>query len=269
MLPAVPTVFRALSEGPQARLHDLSSLRACVSGAVRLPRDVQEQFERLSGALLVEGYGLTETSPSTHCNPLTPARRPGTIGLPLPGTQCRVVDPDDASREVPVGCPGELLVRGPQVFQGWWGSEERSLTDDGFLLTGDLVVMDADGFFTVVDRKKDVVVTGGHNVSPSEVETVLSSLPGVADCVVVGVPDRLLGERVTAYLVRAPGSALTESDAVAHCTAHLAAYKVPRSVEFREDLPRSPVGKVRRRQLVDEHRAPGDATRKSPRPGGR
>lgn len=164
LLPAVPSVFRALSEGQQARLHDLSSLRVCVSGAARLPADVHEQFERLSGAPLVEGYGLTEASPSTHCNPLSDARRPGTVGLPLPGTACRVVDPDDASREVPVGTAGELLVRGPQVFQGWWGSDDRPVTDDGWLLTGDLVVMDADGFFTVVDRTDGMVSTGGHDV---------------------------------------------------------------------------------------------------------
>ena len=154
MLPAVPAVFRALAEGPQARLHDLTSLRVCVSGARRLPPDVHEQFERLSGALLVEGYGLTETSPSTHCNPLSDQRRPGSIGLPLPGTQCRVVEPDDLSREVPVGSPGELLVRGPQVCSGYWGSDERPVTDDGWLPTGDLVVMEPDGFFTLVDREQ-------------------------------------------------------------------------------------------------------------------
>jgi long-chain acyl-CoA synthetase len=269
MLPAVPTVFRALSEGPQARLHDLSSLRVCVSGAMRLPQDVQEQFERLSGAMLVEGYGLTETSPSTHCNPLSDARRAGTVGLPLPGTHCRVVDPADPSHEVPVGTPGELLVKGPQVFQGWWGSDDRPLTDDGWLLTGDLVVMDADGFFTVVDRKKDIVVSGGHNVSPSEVEAVLSAVPGVADCVVVGLPDRYLGERVSAYVVAAPGAVVSEDDAIAHCAANLAAFKVPRSVELRAELPRSPVGKVRRRQLVEEHQQRHDPVRKTPRPDGR
>ena len=272
MLPGVPTVFRALAEGPQARLHDLSCLRVCVSGAMRLPLDVQEQFERLSGAVLAEGYGLTETSPSTHCNPLSERRRPGTIGLPLPGTQCRVVDPEDASREVPVGCPGELAVRGPQVFRGYWRSDERALTDDGWLLTGDVVVMDADGFFTVVDRKKDLVVSGGFNVWPSEVEDVLSRLPGVADCVVVGVPDRYLGERLRAYVVRAPGHPLTEQDAVAHCAQRLSPHKVPRSVVFRDELPRTPVGKVRRRQLVDEELAaqePQDPGRKSPRPRGR
>ena len=271
MLPAVPAVFRALVEHPQARLHDLSSLRVCVCGGAPLPRDVQEAFERLSGAVLVEGYGLTETSPSTHCNPLSDRRRPGTVGLPLPGTACRVVDPDDASREVPVGTPGELLVRGPQVFAGWWGSDAPVLTDDGWLPTGDLVVMEADGFFTVVDRK-DVVVSGGADVSPSEVEQVLSRLAGVADCVVVGVPDRSLGEAVKAYVVGTPGSALTSEAVLAHCAASLVGHEVPRSVEFREELPRTTLGKVRRRQLVDEAlaaQAPDVLARKSARPDGR
>ena len=272
MLPAVPTVFRALAEGPQARLHDLSSLRACVSCAMRLPPDVQERFERLSGAVLVEGYGLTETAPSTHCNPLSDSRRAGTVGLPLPGPHCRVVDPDDAARDVPVGSPGELLVRGPQVFAGYWGRDDQPFTDDGWLLTGDLVVMDAEGFFTVVDRTKDVVISGGINVWPSEVEAVLSALPGVLDAAVVGVPDRHLGERVTAFVVRAAGHELTEDDVLAHCAEHLARSKVPRSVEFRDELPRTPVGKVRRRLLVEQEAvaASADGTgRKTPGPGGR
>jgi long-chain acyl-CoA synthetase len=272
MLPAVPAVFRSLVDSRQAGLHDLSSLRVCVSGGVPLPPEVQQQFERLSGALLVEGYGVTETSPSTHCNPLSDRRRPGTIGLPLPGTACRVVDPEDASREVPVGTPGELLVRGPQVFAGYWGSDEPVLTDDGWLPTGDLVVMDADGFFTVLDRTQDVVVSGGVRVSPDEVEQVLHRLAGVADCVVVGVPDLALGQAVKAYVVAAPGSALTPEAVLAHCAASLVGHEVPRSVEFREQLPRTALGKVRRRQLVDEElaaQAPDVLARKSARPDGR
>jgi long-chain acyl-CoA synthetase len=272
MLPAVPAVFRALAEAPHARLHDLSCLRVCVSGAVRLPPEVQLQFERLSGAPLVEGYGLTETSPSTHCNPLSAQRRAGSIGLPLPGTSCRVVDPDEPSRDVPVGSPGELLVRGPQVFAGYWGSDEPALTDDGWLRTGDLVTMDADGFFTVVDRTEDVVVCGGFDVWPAEVEDVLSGVPGIVDCAVVGVPDRHLGEQVQAHVVRAPGCALTEDDVVAHCRAALAPYKVPRAVHFRDQLPRTAVGKLRRRQLRDEAPVPGppvEPGRKTTRPDGR
>ena len=272
LLPGVPPIYRALADSPHVRLHDLSSLRVCVSGAMRLPVDVQHRFERLSGALLVEGYGLTETSPSTHCNPLSDQRRAGSIGLPLPGTSCRVVDPEDATRETPVGTPGELLVRGPQVFRGYWGSADTTgvLTSDGYLLTGDIVVMDADGFFTVVDRKKDVIVTGGFNTFPSEVEHVLCELPAVQDAVVVGVPDRYRGEIVKAYVVRAPGSTLTEADVVAHCSRHLSGYKVPRAVEFRDALPQTVVGKVLRRLLLDEElaRVPADAV-PAGTPGGR
>jgi long-chain acyl-CoA synthetase len=238
-----------------------------------LPVEVQAQFERVSGTLLVEGYGLTESSPSTHCNPLSDRRRPGTIGLPLPGTACRVVDVDDPTREVPVGTAGELLVKGPQVFRGYWGASDTAgvLTDDGYLLTGDIAVMDADGFFRVVDRKKDIIVSGGFNTSPSEVEAVLRALSGVREAVVVGVPDRHRGEVVKAYVV-APGGGLTEADVIAHCAEHLTGYKVPRSVEFRDALPHSAVGKVLRRELLEEERSrnqlSGDA-RKSEPPGGR
>jgi long-chain acyl-CoA synthetase len=169
VLPAVPTVFRALADREAGR-HDLSRLRLCVSGDARLPRDVQEQFERLSGALLVEGHGTTQTLPSTHCNPLSDRRRPGTVGLPLPGTACRVVDPASPAREVPVGTPGELHVRGPQVPTRYWGSDEPVLTPDGWLPTGRLVAMDDDGFFTVVDLARAVVAPGVRPVPPLAVE---------------------------------------------------------------------------------------------------
>jgi long-chain acyl-CoA synthetase len=165
-----------------------------------------------------------------------------------------VVDRDDPTREVPVGEPGELAVQGPQVFRGYWGSDAPAgpRTDDGYLLTGDVVVMDADGFFTLVDRKKDLIITGGFNVYPSEVEEVLAGIPGVQDAVVAGVPDRYRGEHVKAFVVRAPDSDLTAVDVVEHCRQHLSAYKVPRAVEFRDDLPRSVVGKVLRRLLVEQ-----------------
>jgi long-chain acyl-CoA synthetase len=274
IFPAMPPVYEALATSPQASEHDLSSLRVCVSGGMALPPEVQQGFERVSGAVLVEGYGLTESSPSTHCNPLSDRRRSSSIGLPLPGTDCKVVDPHDASREVPVGEAGELLVRGPQVFRGYWGGQvPRVLTDDGFLLTGDLAVMDQDGFFTVVGRKKDVIVTGGFNTCPSEVEEVLLRLPSVRDAAVVGVPDPRLGESVAAFLVPEPGASLTESEVVAHCRRELSSYKVPRTVQFRDELPRTAVGKVLRRVLAEEAasraaRSP-DGARKSMPPSGR
>ena len=274
MFPGVPPIYKAIADSPRAPLHDLRSIRLCVSGAMRLPPDIQNHFERISGATLVEGYGLTETSPSTHCNPLDGSRRPGTIGLPLPGTLCRVVSQDDPTLEVPPGEPGELAVSGPQVFLGYWGQDDQEgvFTEDGYVLTGDVVVMDADGFFTVVDRKKELIIAGGFNIYPSEVEAVLKSFPGVADAVVVGVPDRYRGETVKAYVVAEPGAALTEAELVDHCRTELTAYKLPKVVEFRDSLPRTPIGKVLRRALLEQERARADAaaeTTPASTPGGR
>ena len=273
MLPGVPPIFRAIAASPGVGQRDLRSLRICISGAMRLPPDVQERFERVTGARLVEGYGLTETSPTTHCNPITGERRPGSIGLPLPGTVARVVDPDDPAVEVPPGQPGELVIEGPQVFPGYWGQSDADPTSTaqvgvftaaGGLLTGDIAVMDDDGWFSLVDRKKELIIAGGFNVYPSEVESVVSTLPGVAEAVAVGVPDRYRGETVKVYVVPAPGAALTEEDVVEHCSAALTPYKVPKLVEFREELPRSAVGKVLRRVLLEEERAKATAAEVPP-----
>jgi long-chain acyl-CoA synthetase len=257
MLPGVPPIYKALSDSPKAKDHDLRSIRLCVSGAMKLPAEIQQQFERISGAVLIQGYGMTETSPCTHCNPVGGTRKTGSIGVPLPGTHCKVVAQDDPSVEVPPGQPGELAVAGPQVFRGYWGRSDAEgvFTEDGYVLTGDVAVMDDDGFFTIVDRKKDLIIAGGFNIYPSEVEEVLLSLPGVADAAVVGLPDRYRGETVKAYVVTAPGASLAEPDVLEHCRAQLTAYKVPRTVEFRESLPRTVVGKVLRRVLVEEERA--------------
>lgn len=273
MFPGVPPIYKALTDSPKVRDHDLRSIRLCVSGAMKLPAEIQEQFERVSGASLVEGYGMTETSPSTHCNPVGGTRKPGSIGVPLPGTACKLVDQEDSSKEVPVGEPGELAIAGPQVFRGYWGRDDLTgvFTDDGYVLTGDIAVMDADGFFTVVDRKKELIIAGGFNIYPSEVEEVLFRLPGVADCVVVGVPDKYRGETVKAYVVTAPGSTLSQAEVIEHCARELTAYKVPKLVEFRESLPRTVVGKVLRRVLVEEERAKAAAAEEKPAsvPGGK
>jgi long-chain acyl-CoA synthetase len=260
MFPGVPPIYKAISDSPKAKSTDLRSIRVCVSGAMKLPGEIQEQFERISGARLVEGYGMTETSPSTHCNPITGLRKTGSIGVPLPGTACKIVDAEDSTREVPPGEAGELAIRGPQVFKGYWGrdgapADSGVFTDDGYVLTGDIAVMDDDGFFAVVDRKKELIIAGGFNIYPSEVEEVLFGLDGVADAVVVGVPDRYRGETVKAFVVAAPGATLTADDVVAHCATELSAYKVPKVVEFRDALPRTEVGKVLRRVLVEEEAA--------------
>lgn len=256
LLPGVPPIYQALADSPKVKAHDLRSIRLCVSGAMRLPAEIAEHFMRISGATLIEGYGMTETSPCTHANPTTGPARPGSIGLPLPGTRVKLVEQDDPSMEVPIGSPGEMAIAGPQVFSGYWGRPDQAsiFTDDGYLLTGDVAVMDAAGWFTVVDRKKELIIAGGFNVYPSEVEEVLRSLEGVADAVVVGVPDKYRGETVKAVVVTTAGSTLDEDDVIAHCAGSLTAYKVPKLVEFRDSLPRNAVGKVLRRVLVEQER---------------
>src|SRR3954451_8138818 len=260
LMPGVPPIYQAMVDALRVRRRDLSSIRVCVSGAMRLPVEVQDRFEHLSQARLVEGYGTTEASPATHCNPVQGRRKPGSVGVPLTGTTARVVDPDDPTRVLPAGTPGELVVKGPQVFLGYWNPPapetpapaEQVLLADGWLLTGDIAEMDSDGFFTVVDRKKDLAIAGGFNIYPAEVEAVICSLEGVADCCVVGLPDRYRGETVKAYVVPRPGFEVTEEMVRERCSATLSAYKVPRAVELREDLPRTAVGKALRRLLVAE-----------------
>ncbi|MCU1590622.1 MAG: Long-chain-fatty-acid--CoA ligase [Frankiales bacterium] len=272
--PGVPPIYKALADSPKAKQHDLRSIRLCVSGAMKLPVEIQEQFERISGARLIEGYGMTETSPSTHANPVSGTRKPGSIGLPLTGTLCKVVDQEDSSKEVAPGQPGELAIAGPQVFRGYWNRDDQDgvFTADGYILTGDVAVMDEDGFFSIVDRKKELIIAGGFNIYPSEIEEVLFKLPGVADAVVIGVPDKYRGETVKAFIVKHPGHELSEDDVTAHSAASLAAYKVPKLIEFRDELPRTVVGKVLRRVLVEEERVKAEkATAPKPAsvPGGK
>ena len=262
LFPGVPPIYQALLDAPRLRRTDLHSIRACVSGAMKLPIDVQERFERVTGGRLVEGYGTTETSPATHCQPLSGPRPAGSVGLPLPGTDARIVDPDDPTREIPIGEPGELAVRGPQVFLGYWSADgdEQPLLDDGWLLTGDIATMDEAGFFSIVDRKKDLVIAGGFNIYPAEVEAVIRSHEAVADCCVIGLPDRYRGETVKAFVVPRPGAQLQESDVIEHCSTRLSAYKVPKMVELRDDLPRTAIGKALRRLLVAEELAKRETT---------
>ena len=263
LMPGVPPIYQAVVDALRARRTDLSSIRVCVSGAMRLPAELQERFETVSGARLVEGYGTTEASPATHCNPVQGRRKPGSVGVPLPGTYARIVDPDDPTVVLPPGTDGELVVRGPQVFLGYWNRPspdvpapaEQVLLADGWLLTGDIAQMDADGFFTIVDRKKDLVIAGGFNIYPAEVESVILGIEGVADCCVIGLPDRYRGETVKAFVVPHQGADVTAEMVREHCSEALSAYKVPRSVEFRDDLPRTAVGKALRRMLVAEELA--------------
>ena len=258
LFPGVPPLYKALIDNHKTREHDLKSIRACVSGAMKLPKETQEGWEKITQGLLVEGYGMTETSPVTHCNPLNESSRAGTIGLPLPSTMARIVDPDNPSVVLPVGESGELAIFGPQVFAGYWQREEENasaLTKDGWLLTGDIAVMTSDGWFEVVDRKKEIIVAGGFNIFPTEIEEVIASMPGVLEVAVVGVPDRYRGETVKAFVVAEPGLELDKKEITEWAAARLTAYKVPKVVEFRAQLPRTSMGKLARRELRDAERA--------------
>ncbi|HXQ96623.1 MAG TPA: long-chain fatty acid--CoA ligase [Candidatus Acidoferrales bacterium] len=250
MFPAVPAMYQAISVDPRASSLDLTSIDACISGGAPLPAEVQRRFEEVTGGRVVEGYGLSEASPVTHCNPLYGDRRAGTIGVPFPSTDAMVVSLADG-HEVEPGEEGELLVRGPQVMKGYYQNpqETANALQDGWLRTGDMAVRDEDGYFRIVDRRKDVIIVGGINVWPREVEEVLLEHPLIADAAVVGVPHVRLGEVPRAFVVPAPGAQLTVEMVVAHCGANLAAHKVPRQVEFVDELPRSGVGKVLRRRL--------------------
>jgi len=261
IFPGVPALYAAIVNHPHAARLDLSSIKACLSGAAALPAAVQERFERLTGGKLVEGYGLSETSPVTHANPIDGVRVPGSIGLPLPSTAARILALD-ADDELGAGEEGELAVAGPQVMRGYWHREEESraaFTASGFFRTGDIARRNDDGFFFIVDRKKDLINTGGFKVVPREVEEVLFRHPAVADAVVVGVPDPVRGEAVQAFVVLRPGADPKEREILDYCRLHLAAYKVPRAVEFRNDLPKTPVGKALRRVLAAEARGRGEA----------
>ena len=257
-LPAVPPIYSRLAVAAQERGVSLKSIRFAISGAMSLPIDTVETWERVSGGLLVEGYGMTETSPVAIGNPIGPSRRPGAVGVPFPSTELRVVDRDDPTRDLGFDDEGELLLRGPQVFRGYWNrpSETREvLLPGGWLRTGDIVRVDADGFVTVVDRMKELIITGGFNVAPSEVEEALLSHPSIADAAVVGLPSRNGGEDVAAAVVLAEGATLDVAAVRAHARGKLAAYKVPKTVVAVDELPRSLIGKVLRRQVRDSLRA--------------
>jgi len=258
LFPGVPAMYMALARAVARKKADLSSIQICISGSAPLPLEVQQQFEAVSGARVVEGYGLTEASPVTHCNPVFGDRRIGTIGLPLPDTDAAIRDP--ASGELlPPGEQGELVVRGPQVMAGYWQrpDETAGVLQDGWLLTGDIATMDADGYFRIVDRAKDMIIVGGLKVFPRQVEDVLFEHPKVLEAAVIGLPDARKGEMVVAYIVPKPGEHPTPEELTAFSHERLAPYKVPRRFELRESLPKTIVGKVLRRQLKEEALAAG------------
>jgi len=254
-LPAVPPIADRLLAAATERGVSLHGTEIAISGAMPLPHELVVPFEAASGGFLVEGYGLSECSPVISANPVSAGRKPGTIGLPLPSTEVRVVDPEDPDTDRPAGEAGELLVRGPQVFQGYYNKPEETaavLLPGGWFRTGDIVAIDDEGFMTVVDRIKELIITGGFNVSPSEVEQVLRGHASVADAAVVGLPDAHSGEQVVAAVVPAPGATVDPDALRAWARGILTPYKVPRRIVVVEELPKSLIGKVLRRQVRDE-----------------
>jgi long-chain acyl-CoA synthetase len=256
LFPGVPTMYLSIANTVEKKRANLESIKVCISGAAPLPEAVQKRFEALSGAKLVEGYGLTEASPVTHCNPVDGERREGTIGLPLPDTVAAIVNPETWAF-LPPGEVGEIVVRGPQVMRGYWNRPEETAKQikDGWLRTGDIGMMEPDGYFRVVDRAKDMIIAGGYNIYPRDVEEVLFQHPKVLEACVVGVPDEYRGETVRAYVVAKPGEKLTAEELTAFCKERLAAYKVPKQFEFRNELPKTLIGKVLRRALREEYTA--------------
>lgn len=250
----VPTMYIGILNHPDLVKTDMSSIKVLNSGAAAMPVEVMNQFEAKTGGRIVEGYGLSEASPVVTCNPFKGTRKPGSIGIPLPDTIVKIVDMETGTRELPPGEVGELVVKGPQVMKGYWNRPEETaqVLRDGWLYTGDVAKMDEDGFFYIVDRKKDMIITGGFNVYPREVEEVIYEHPKVKEVAVVGVPDEYAGERIKAVVVPKEGQTLTEDEIRQWCRNKLTGYKVPRIVEFRDELPLTMVGKVLRRVLKEE-----------------
>ncbi len=253
LFPGIPTMYIAIMREADKDHAQLQSIKYCISGAAPLPAKVQEDFEKMAGATLVEGYGLSEASPVTHCNPLTEKRRNGSIGLPLPDVEA-IIGNRQTGEQVPIGEVGELLVKGPNIMQGYWKREDESnaIFVNGWMRTGDIGKMDEEGYFYIIERAKDMIIAGGFNIYPREVEEVLFHYPDIAEAAVAGIPDEYRGETVAAFIVLKPGVAASEETRkaiVAFCKKELASYKVPKVIEFRETLPKSIIGKILRREL--------------------
>ena len=254
LFPGAPTIYIGILNYPKLSRYDLSSIDSCLSGSAPLPVEVQEEFEEATGGKLVEGYGLTESAPITHANFLWDRpRKKGSVGVPWPDTEARILSLE-TNEPLPPGEIGEIVVKGPQVMNGYWNRPEETeqVFKEGWLLTGDLGYMDEDGYFYVVDRKKDMIIAGGFNVYPREVEEILYEHPDVQEVVVVGIADPYRGETVKAYIVRKEGSLVSEQELNEFSRKHLAPYKVPRKYEFRHELPKTVIGKILRRVLIEE-----------------
>jgi long-chain acyl-CoA synthetase len=255
VFPAVNTLFNGLLNNEEFRKLDFSRLLLSLGGGMAVQQAVAEKWLKLTGCPICEGYGLSETSPGATCNPTDTDRYTGSIGLPMPSTEIAILD--DAGRPLPLGSVGEIAIRGPQVMVGYWNRADETakvMTADGFFKSGDIGVMDGDGYTKIVDRKKDMILVSGFNVYPNEVEGVVAGHPGVLECAAVGVPDENSGEAVKLYVVK-KDAALTEKELMEYCKEQLTGYKKPKYIEFRSDLPKTNVGKILRRELRDEKKA--------------
>jgi long-chain acyl-CoA synthetase len=263
--PGVPTMYVAINNNPLTPTFDLRSIKACLSGGAALPVEVAKRFKEITGANLVEGYGLSETSPVVTANPVFGDNRVGTIGIPFPDTDIKIVDVDTGTKDMATGEAGEIVCRGPQVMKGYWNRPDETTNSlrDGWFYTGDIGTMSADGYVTIVDRKKDMIIAGGFNIYPRDVEEVLYQHPKIQEAVVAGVPDPRRGETVKAYVILKPGETATPEEIMEFCKGQMARFKVPTSVEFRDTLPKSMVGKILRRVLVEEEKAKIAAAQKA------
>jgi long-chain acyl-CoA synthetase len=250
--PAVNTLFNAMAHHPEFGSVDWSGLVISVGGGMAVQSATAKLWLEKTGCPIVEGYGLSETSPSVSCNPVDSTAYSGNIGLPMPNTDMKLIDDD--GNEVPMGTPGEIAIKGPQVMAGYWQRDDETakvMTADGFFRSGDIGVVDERGYFKIVDRKKDMILVSGFNVYPNEVEDVVTQMPGILECAAVGIPDEKSGEAVKLVIVRKDPN-ITEAMVRAYCEANLTGYKRPKIVEFRNDLPKTPVGKILRRELRDK-----------------
>lgn len=257
LFPGVPAMYIAINNNPDvaAGKYDVSSIRTCISGSAPLLQETKLRFEEITGGKLVEGYGLTESLVATHANPINGENRPGSIGLPLPNVECRIVEPETGEKDVAVGEIGELIIKSPTVMQGYWQMPDETTRTlrNGWLYTGDIARMDEAGYFYIEDRKKDMIIAGGFNIYPREVEEVLALHPAVLEVSVAGVPDPRRGETVKAWIVKHPGDTTTSQEIIDWSKTRLARYKYPRLIEFRSELPKTTVGKVLKRELIKEH----------------
>jgi long-chain acyl-CoA synthetase len=254
--PLVPTMYIGMLQHPNIQQTDLKCIKACFSGSAPLPVEVMKRFEAITGAAISEGFGLTESSPITHANPFQGKRKIGSVGLPFPDTDCRIVDLNNGRTEMAVGQTGELIIKGPQIMQGYWNNPEETAAalKDGWLYTGDIAKMDEDGYFYIVDRKKDMIISAGYNVYPREIDEVLYGHPNVQEACTIGLPHPTRGEQVKVFVVLRQAESTSKEDLINYCRERLADYKLPNQIELRAELPKSSVGKILRKTLRDEEK---------------